>query len=73
LVADSNVRYPRKIKQNFNSYVSEVEDNLYNEGDTIQDDKFGEGIILAVKKIGTEFWITVDFDFIGKRMIKKIA
>lgn len=46
-------------------------DNPYNEGDNYNDENFGKGVILSSKIIGKEVFISVDFDFIGVKLIKK--
>lgn len=54
-----------------NNTVESTIPEEYSAGSTIEDEQYGEGVILATKKIGSEIFITVDFDFVGKKIIKK--
>lgn len=45
--------------------------NKYKIGDEIKSEVYGDGVILDINIIGNEMLITADFDFIGKKIIKK--
>lgn len=73
LYQNSNFR-----NQNINRKKSVIKNNInedtvhnYSSGDEIEDPTHGSGVIIAVNAVGKEIWLTVDFDFIGKKMIKK--
>lgn len=72
-IKNSNYRMPSiKISSNIKKPKLEYPNtNPYLEGDSIDDERYGEGIIIASKQIGNEIFLTVDFDFAGKQMIKK--